>query len=201
MTVLSDTTLRARLASTTTQRIVVEPLAPDAVRPASYDVRLGETLLIRSGTRHVDPLVDDADQWSPAAWVDEAKTSWWLWPNVPYLGTTLEWIEVPDDLACQLQGISSLGRLGVSIHVTAGFVDPGWAGRITLEITVLCPTVLRPGMRIGQLVFIALDQACEVGYGDVSRNSKYFRDDKPTTSRAYEDALGSPTEGGSDVRP
>jgi dCTP deaminase len=194
MSVLSDVSLRARIGA---GRLVVDPLAADAIQPASIDVRLGDGLRIWNGHDHghghVDLRRDQADAWDACRLIaddDMAKEGgpyWWLWPGNLYLGATLERVEVPDDLLCHLHGRSSLGRLGVVIHQTAGLVDPGWRGRLTLEIAVAFPTILRPGQPIGQLTFERLTTPAERPYG-----GRYQDDAGPTPSR-----LGVPTGGAS----
>lgn len=191
MSVLSDRTLLARLEA---HSIVVEPLSENAIQPASIDVRLGERLLIWNGYDHghgtVDLTLDQSSAWEPLALISdhqapERESYFWLWPNKLYLGATLEHVEVPDDLLCQVHGRSSLARLGIVIHQQSGLVDPGWKGRLTLEITVAEPTILRPSMPIGQLTFQRLTTPCERPYGSDGLHSRYQGDCFPTPSKLF----------------
>lgn len=187
MSVLSDVSLHAQIEA---GRIVVEPLGDDAVQPASIDVRLGDTMRLWQGHHHgegtVDLLRDQTKAFEPVRLITDGEAArsdgphFWLWPNNLYLGVTLEWIEVPDDLLCHLHGRSSLGRLGIVIHQTAGLVDPGWKGHLTLEITVVAPTILRPGQPIGQLTFQRLTTRAERPYA-----GRYQGDREPTASRLH----------------
>lgn len=192
MSVLSDVSIHAQLA---TGRLVVEPLAAGAVQPASIDVRLGDLLLIWMGIDHghgtVDPLRDQAGAWEAVELIGGDAPAgmpgpyWYLWPSKLYLAATLERVGVPDDLLCHLHGRSSLGRLGIVIHQTAGLVDPGWLGVLTLEITVAEPTILRPGQPIGQLTFERLTTPCENPYGSAGLGSRYQGDAGPTPDRLF----------------
>ena len=179
--VLSDRTLRERLAAGS---IVVTPFEPDHVQPASIDLRLDERFLVFDAARGA--AIDLADP--PAELMREVKASdadpFVLHPGQFALGATLESVGVPDDLVGRLEGKSSLGRLGLLIHSTAGFIDPGFAGQITLELgnVAALPLVLRPGMRIGQISFLQMTSAAERPYGSTGLGSHYQGQSGPTRS-------------------
>lgn len=161
--------------------LTIDPFHPEAVQPASYDVRLGSTLLRWWGDT-VNPDLDQSAFWRQLPLGQDG--AWLLYPGAFYLGVTLESLAIPNDLLCHLHGRSSLGRLGIQIHTTAGLVDPGWCGKLTLEITVQAgPTRLRPGMPIGQLTFQQLVSAAADPY-----EGKYWDDVEPTPSRLYQEA-------------
>lgn len=146
--VLSDVTILELLSE---GRIVIEPLDPADVQPASVDLRLGPEALVFSGYRR--PFIDvreEMDGFAERAAVG-AEVPFILHPGEFVLGVTREWIELPGDLVARLEGKNSLGRLGLVIHSTAGFVDPGWKGRLTLELSNLSrlPVTLYRGMKIG----------------------------------------------------
>lgn len=170
--ILSDRNLKARLASGS---IVIEPLeAPDVqIQPASIDLRLGAQFRIE---------IDN----TPEGVVFDVRpgSSFRLLPGQFALASTVEWIRVPADLVARVEGRSSIGRRGVIVHATAGYVDPGFEGEITLELANLAgqPIDLLPGMRICQIVFHELSSPAERPYGP-SRGSKYNGQRGPTLSR------------------
>ena len=195
--ILSDGTLVELLAS---GRLVVDPLDASAVQPASIDVRLGgEFLVFRNHTRDViDPYDRPSDLMERVTTADGQPFV--LHPGEFVLGTTLEAIGLPDDLVARVEGKSSLGRLGLLIHATAGFVDPGWPrGQITLELSNVAtlPIRLWPGMRVGQLSFSRLDAPARRPYGSPGLASKYAGQRGPVASR-YEQRPGdgAPRESG-----
>ena len=150
--------------------------------PASIDLHLGETLLtLRSGTV-LDPECDQSDEWEPSRLGADGR--WRLDHLRPYLGVTLERVDVRDDHLGLLHGVSSLGRLFLLIHVTAGVVDPGWTGgRLTLELFPLgAPVLLRPGQRIGQITLHELTDRCTRPY-----DGRYQSDTLPQPSRSFLD--------------
>ena len=182
--ILSDRTMREELAR---GRIRVEPLADDAVQPSSIDLRLGDRIRVfrNNHIAHIDLRQDTADltevvQLTPGQ-------PFYLRPGEFALGVTEELIAVPDDLVARLDGKSSLGRLGLLIHATAGLVDPGWEGRLTLELANLAPfpITLFVGMKIGQISFIQMTTPVDVPYGDRGLSSKYQGDREPTPSRYH----------------
>lgn len=183
--ILSDGTIRSLLASGT---LIIEPLLPEQVQPASVDVRLGDEFLVfrNHSAEVIDPFERPPDLMETISVPDDH--AFVLHPGEFVLGTTLEMIGLPDDLVARVEGKSSLGRLGLLIHATAGFVDPGWSrGQITLELSNVAtlPIKLWPGMKIGQLSFHTLDAPAERPYGHPDLNSKYVGQVGPVAS-AYQ---------------
>ncbi|WP_318570241.1 dCTP deaminase [Salinigranum marinum] len=183
--ILSDTDLLARLRG---GDLVVEPLDdPDLqVQPASIDVRLGREFLEfqRANIPCIHPNSEaEVDEYVSETIVDEGN-EFILHPGDFVLGTTKERVEVPPDLVAQVEGRSSLGRLAVVVHATAGFIDPGFRGKITLELSNLgtAPVALTPGMRISQLVFTEMKSPATRPYG-TERGSKYQDQTGPQASR------------------
>lgn len=179
---LSDVTILELLAK---GAIVINPLDPDDVQPASVDLRLGDEMLVFSGYRQ--PYIDvrrGLEEFTERVPVPE-DAPFVLHPGEFVLGVTKEWIELPGDLVARLEGKSSLGRLGLVIHSTAGFVDPGWRGRLTLELSNLSrlPVTLYRGMKIGQISFLRLDRPAARRYGDAGLGSKYQGQGAPAASR------------------
>ena len=187
--VLSDRTIREELAC---GRVVIEPLDPDDIQPASVDVRLDDKVLVFRNSRrpYIDvrqPMEDLMEMVTVAE--DEP---FMLHPGEFVLASTLEHIEIPADLVARLEGKSSLGRMGLLIHSTAGYVDPGWKGHLTLELTNVAnlPITLYYGMKIGQVSFLRLTTPAERLYGSASLGSKYQGQTEPTASRGYRDFPG-----------
>jgi dCTP deaminase len=183
---LSDRSIREALAS---GGLGIEPFDPELVQPASVDLRLARTFLAfrtTSGRVSIDPK-QPAEELMETVEVGPGEPLL-LYPRQFVLGSTVERVRIPDDLVARLEGRSSLGRLGIIIHSTAGVVDPGWDGHLTLEISNLAPlaVALYPGMRIAQLSLMRLDSPAEVPYGP-ARGSKYQGDVLPTASRLYRD--------------
>lgn len=191
--VLSDGTIR-RLVDE--GRITITPWDPGMVQPASVDLRLGNSFLVFHNFRV--PAIDLADppQNLTEQVVLDDGGSFVIHPGEFVLGRTEEYVELPDDLVARIEGKSSLGRLGLIVHATAGFVDPGFKGTLTLEITNLTrvPIVLWPGKPIAQLSFMTLDQPAERPYGHPELGSHYQGQVEATESR-YE---GGPATGGRD---
>lgn len=178
MAVLSNTDLRARLALATEQRIIVEPLAEDAVQPASIDVRLGTQLLAWTGGRQVVDLAhDQSANWRLMSMLGGV---WWLEPGRLYLATTLEYVQIPVDLLAHMHGRSTNARAGIVPHQEAGLLDPGYRGRPTLEITVLMWTVVRPADPIGQLTFETLSSPADPPY-----SGRYQGDHAPAPATPF----------------
>ena len=180
--VLSDGTIR-RLVDE--ERIKIQPWDPAMVQPASVDLKLGTSF--RVFHNHRLPAIDLAQPPSGVTehvQIDE-DASFVIHPGEFVLGTTVEWVELPDDIVARIEGKSSLGRLGLIVHATAGFVDPGFSGTLTLEITNLTrvPIVLWPGKPIAQLSFMTLDQAAERPYGHPDLGSHYHGQVEATESR------------------
>ena len=180
--ILSDGTIRELLAS---GRLACEPISPDQIQPASVDVRLGRRFLVfRNHTlSSIDPFDIPADLMEPVDVAEEAPFV--LHPGEFVLGSTIERVGMPDDLVARVEGKSSLGRVGLLIHATAGFVDPGFSGQITLELSNVSPLPVKlwPGMRIGQLSFHRLDAPSQRPYGHPELGSKYVDQEGPVGSR------------------
>jgi dCTP deaminase len=180
--VLSDGTIRRLVAD---GRVVIDPWDPDMVQPASVDLRLGDSF--RVFHNHLAPAIDldrPPEHLTELIVIDPDK-SFVIHPGEFVLGATLERVELPDDVVARIEGKSSLGRLGLIVHATAGFVDPGFAGTLTLEITNLTriPIILWPGKPIAQLSFMALDRPAERPYGHPELGSHYHGQVAATESR------------------
>lgn len=181
---LSDRTMRDEIER---GRIRVEPLAEGAIQPSSIDLRLGNKMRVfrNNHISHIDLRQDTA----ALTEVIEMKPGqpFFLRPLEFALGVTLERISVPNDLVARLDGKSSLGRVGLLIHATAGLVDPGWEGRLTLELMNLAPfpITLFAGMKIGQISFEVMSTPVENPYGGSRLSSKYQGDTEPTPSRYH----------------
>ncbi len=184
--VLSDGTILQLIDS---GRIRIEPWDPALVQPASVDLRLGDSF--RVFHNHRASAIDLRDP--PSALTEEvvigADESFVIHPGEFCLGRTLEWVELPDDVVARIEGKSSIGRLGLIVHATAGFCDPGWKGTLTLELNNLTrvPIKLYPGLPIAQLSFMALDRPALRPYGSPGLGSHYQGQRAATESR-YEGA-------------
>lgn len=180
--VLSDKDIKKKLAA---GAIRIDPLVEDFIQPASVDVRLGNNFRIFRNSSHavIDPSVAQADL-TEMIEIPEGKV-FVLHPGQFALGTTLETFSLPDDILGKLEGKSTLGRLGLMIHSTAGYVDPGWSGELTLELSNVAtlPILLRPGMRIGQLSFEIMSSPVERPYGSAGLGSHYQNQRGATPSR------------------
>ena len=180
--VLSDRTIRAEIDS---GRIVIEPFDPKLIQPSSIDVRVDRRFRVFHNARY--PYIDvrqPMDDLTEAVTV-EGDRPFILHPGEFVLGQTLERVTLPNDLVARLEGKSSLGRLGLLIHSTAGFVDSGFSGNLTLELSNVAnlPITIYHGMPIGQISFMRMDGPVERGYG--SRGNKYQGQTEPTPSRFY----------------
>lgn len=180
--VLSDGTIRRLVAD---GAIKVDPWDDEMVQPASIDLRLGHSF--RVFHNHRASAIDLKD---PPRNLTEQVTiaddePFLIHPGEFVLGRTLEWVELPDDLVARIEGKSSIGRLGLIVHATAGFVDPGWKGTLTLEITNLTriPIKLWASLPIAQLSFMTLDRAAERPYGHPELGSHYHGQVEATESR------------------
>ena len=191
--ILSDVDIRKALAS---GRIEIEPFDPDCVQPSSVDLHVDSQFRVFANSRY--PYIDVHKPMPDLTELVEVKEDdpFILHPGEFVLGSTLERVALPDDLVARLEGKSSLGRLGLLIHSTAGYVDPGWDGYLTLELSNVAnlPITLYPGMKIGQISFFRLTTAAEVPYGSKATRSKYQGQRGPTASRFFEEFSG-PTEG------
>ena len=184
--VLSDRTIKQMLDQ---GRIVVDPLGVNCIQPASIDVHLDRQLLVfRNSRRPYIDVREDMNDLTELLTIDDDRP-FMLHPGEFVLGSTLEHIELPDDLVARLEGKSSLGRVGLLIHSTAGYVDPGWKGHLTLELSNVAnlPITLYRGMKIGQISYAQLSSAADRPYGTPGLGSKYQGQLQPTASRVYED--------------
>jgi dCTP deaminase len=184
LTVLSDRSIRDEIQK---GRIVIHPLADVAIQPASVDLRLGAKL--RVFQRHLLQAIDvkqEMPHLTELVTIDELNP-FILHPGEFALGVTLETVQLPDDIVGRLDGKSSLGRLGLVVHSTAGFVDPGWKGHLTLELSNLAnlPITLYAGMKVSQISFMQLTTSAENPYGSTALGSKYQDQDEPTASKYY----------------
>lgn len=181
---LSDGDLRKELES---GRLGLDPFDEAMIQPSSIDVRLDRFFRVFNNTKytHIDPSRQQDDLTSLVEAAGEEPFV--LHPGEFVLGSTFETVALPDDLAGRLEGKSSLGRLGLLTHSTAGFIDPGFSGHITLELSNVAnlPITLWPGMKIGQLCLFRLTSAAENPYGSKAAGSRYQGQRGPTPSRAY----------------
>ena len=185
--ILSDRTLREQLAA---GRIVIDPLDESLIQPSSIDVRISNLFRVfRNHTRGViDVKLDMVDLTELIEIPEASEEPFILHPGEFVLGSTLERIGVPDDLVGRVEGKSSLGRLGLLIHSTAGFIDAGFDGHITLELANVAslPITLYPGMKIGQVSFMQMTTPADQPYGTGASGSKYQGQRGPTPSRYFE---------------
>ncbi len=181
--VLSDGTIRRLVEE---GRIGIEPWDPSLVQPASVDLRLGTSFRVfhNHRTTAID-LRDPPTNLTEHVTVEDPGGSFVIHPGEFVLGVTEERVALPADVVARIEGKSSLGRLGLIVHATAGFVDPGFEGTLTLEITNLTrvPIKLYPGLPIAQLSFMALDRPAELPYGHPELGSHYHGQVEPTESR------------------
>jgi dCTP deaminase len=182
--ILSDVTIRKELAA---GRIVIEPLDEAAIQPSSVDLRIDRYFRVfrNDTTPFIDPKEPQEDL-TELVEIPDGK-SFILHPAEFVLASTLERVRLPDDLAARLDGKSSLGRLGLLTHATAGFVDAGWDGHLTLELSNVAtlPIAIYPGMKIGQISFFQMTTSAEYPYGSDATGSKYQGQRGPTPSRYY----------------
>jgi dCTP deaminase len=182
---LSDRDIRSEIDGA---RVVLDPWDPAMIQPSSVDVRLDKFFRLFDNHKYpvIDPAADQPDL-TRLVEVDPAE-GFVLHPGEFVLGSTLETITLPDDLAARVEGKSSLGRLGLLTHATAGFVDPGFSGHVTLELSNVAtlPIMLWPGMKIGQLCFIRLSSPAENPYGSAKYGSHYQGQRGPTASRSFQ---------------
>ncbi|WP_104191742.1 dCTP deaminase [Cryobacterium sp. Y82] len=182
---LSDRDIKAELNA---GRIGLEPLDPAMIQPSSIDVRLDR--LFRLFDNHKYAYIDPAEDQPELTHLIETKPDepFILHPGEFVLGATYEQVTLPDDVAARLEGKSSLGRLGLLTHSTAGFIDPGFSGHVTLELSNVAtlPIKLWPGMKIGQLCFFQLSSPAEKPYGSSEYGSRYQGQRGPTASRSFQ---------------
>jgi dCTP deaminase len=182
---LSDRDIRAELDA---GRIGLDPLDRGMIQPSSMDVRLDR--FFRLFDNHKYPFIDPAEDQPELTRLIEVdgERPFILHPGEFVLGSTFELISLPDDIAARLEGKSSLGRLGLLTHSTAGFIDPGFSGHVTLELSNVAtlPIKLWPGMKIGQLCFFRLSSPAEKPYGSKDYSSRYQGQRGPTASRSFQ---------------
>lgn len=182
--ILADRTIRELVAA---GRLAIEPFDHDCVQPASVDVRLGTEFRVMRNNRvtHIDPRVaNDALMDTVQVPADEPFV---LHPGEFALAVTYERVRLPNYIVGRLEGKSSLGRLGLLVHSTAGYVDPGWDGALTLELSNVAnlPIALYEGMKVSQLSFLMLTEPAKHAYGSKEAGSKYQGQEGPTPSRYY----------------
>jgi dCTP deaminase len=184
--VLSDRTIKELLNA---GRLRVDPFDALAIQPSSLDIRLDRRFRVfhRSRYTHIDPRLEQPDLTELVTIPD--GEAFVLQPGEFCLGNTWEEIQLPDDVVGRLEGRSSLGRLGLVIHSTAGYVDPGFRGHLTLELSnaASLPILLYPRMKIGQLSFLQMTTPADRPYGSSPLRSKYQGQNEPTASRIHLD--------------
>jgi dCTP deaminase len=182
--ILSDRDIREHIES---GRITIDPFDPSCVQPSSVDLHVDDQFRVFANSRY--PFIDVREEMPDLTELVQVKPDepFILHPGEFVLGSTLERVRIPDDLVARLEGKSSLGRLGLLIHSTAGYVDPGWDGYLTLELSNVAnlPITLYPGMKIGQISFFRLTSPAETPYGGAG--SKYQGQRGPTASRFFQD--------------
>jgi len=183
--VLSDRTIRRLIDE---GRIGVEPYDAGLMQPSSLDVRVDRFFRVFRNSRY--PYIDVKTEQEELTELVEVQQEepFILHPGEFVLGSTLERITLPDDLVARLEGKSSLGRLGLLIHSTAGFIDAGWDGHVTLELSNVAnlPITIYPAMKIGQISFVQLSEPAEHPYGSAGIGSKYQGQRGPTPSRYWQ---------------
>ena len=181
---LSDRDIRAEIAA---GRVGCEPFTESMIQPSSVDVRLDKFFRVFENHKYsvIDPSMEQAELTREV--ITEGDEPFILHPGEFVLASTYEVITLPDDIAGRLEGKSSLGRLGLLTHSTAGFIDPGFSGHITLELSNVAnlPVKLFPGMKIGQLCLIRLSSPAEHPYGSEKYGSRYQGQRGPTASRSF----------------
>ena len=186
MSVLSDRDIRAAMQA---GRVRVDPYDPSCLQPSSVDLHLDREFRVFRNNRY--PYIDVRQAQPDLTEIVsiEDDEPFILHPGEFVLGQTLEWVELPDDLVARLEGKSSLGRLGLLIHSTAGYVDPGWKGNLTLELSNVAnlPIALYFGMKVGQISFFRMSSPVERPYGSKELGSKYQGQSQPTASEYYRD--------------
>jgi dCTP deaminase len=181
---LSDRDILTELDS---GRVQLDPLSRDMIQPSSIDVRLDKFFRVFDNHKypHIDPAADQSDLTREVEVTSDE--TFVLHPGEFVLGSTYEVVSLPDDIAARLEGKSSLGRLGLLTHSTAGFIDPGFSGHVTLELANVAtlPIKLYPGMKIGQLCFFRLSSPADNPYGSAKYGSRYQGQRGPTPSRSH----------------
>ncbi len=182
---LSDRDIRTQIDA---GRVRLDPYDAGLIQPSSIDMRMDRYFRLFDNHKYpfIDPAADQPDL-TRLVEVDPGE-SFVLHPGEFVLGSTYETVTLPDDIAARVEGKSSLGRLGLLTHATAGFVDPGFSGHVTLELSNVAtlPIVLHPGMKIGQLCFFQLSSPAESPYGSARHGSHYQGQRGPTASRSHQ---------------
>jgi dCTP deaminase len=191
--ILSDRSIREEIAL---GRVEIDPFDDASVQPSSVDLHVDRTFRTFHNARY--PFIDVKKEMPGLTELVEVEGDhpFILHPGEFVLGSTVERVRLPDDLVARLEGKSSLGRLGLLIHSTAGYVDPGWDGYLTLELSNVAnlPITIYPSMKIGQISFFRLTSEAEHPYGTEARGSKYQGQRGPTASRFFEEfTAGDPT--------
>jgi dCTP deaminase len=190
MSVLSDRDIRGALEA---GRVRIDPYDATCLQPSSVDLHLDREFRVFRNNRYafIDVRAPQPDLTELVSVADDEPFI--LHPGEFVLGQTSEWVELPDDLVARLEGKSSLGRLGLLIHSTAGYVDPGWKGNLTLELSNVAnlPIALYTGMKIGQISFFKMSSQVERPYGSKELGSKYQGQSTPTASESYRDFEGT----------
>ena len=182
--ILSDRDIRAHIES---GRITIDPFDPASVQPSSVDLHVDSQFRVFANSRY--PFIDVREEMPDLTELVEVKPDepFILHPGEFVLGSTLERVAIPDDLVARLEGKSSLGRLGLLIHSTAGYVDPGWDGYLTLELSNVAnlPITIYPEMKIGQISFMQMTEPATTPYGSSAIGSKYKGQKGPTASKYW----------------
>ncbi len=183
--ILSDRSIREEIEA---GRILIDPLGGDAVQPSSVDLHVDRyfRVFLNHSARVID-VKESQEDLTELLKIDDEE-AFILHPGEFVLGSTAERVRLPDDLVARLDGKSSLGRLGLLVHATAGWVDPGWDGHLTLELrnVATLPITIYPGMKIGQISFVRMTTPADTPYGSREIGSKYQGQEGPTPSRYYE---------------
>jgi dCTP deaminase len=192
---LSDRDIRSEIDS---GRVRIDPFEPTLVQPSSIDVRLDRFFRVFENHKypHIDPSVEQPDLTRLVE--TDGEEAFILHPGEFVLASTYEVVTLPDDIASRLEGKSSLGRLGLLTHSTAGFIDPGFSGHVTLELSNVAtlPIKLYPGMKIGQLCMFRLTSPSERPYGSAAYGSRYQGQRGPTPSRSHQNFARTRIVGG-----
>jgi len=187
--ILSDRSIREEI---TAGRIVIDPFDESCIQPSSVDLHVDRSFRVFANSRYA--FIDVKSEMTDLTELVEVTDGepFILHPGEFVLGSTLERVVLPDDLVARLEGKSSLGRLGLLIHSTAGYVDPGWDGYLTLELSNVAnlPITIYPRMKIGQISFFRLTTAADMPYGSKKTRSKYQGQRGPTASRFFEEFAG-----------
>jgi dCTP deaminase len=188
--ILSDVTIREEIKA---GRIQIDPFDESCIQPSSVDLHVDAQFRVFANSRY--PYIDVRREMPDLTELVEVVEGdpFILHPGEFVLGSTLERVGIPDDMVARLEGKSSLGRLGLLIHSTAGYVDPGWDGYLTLELSNVAnlPITIYPAMKIGQISFFRLSTPAERPYGSSQTKSKYQGQRGPTASRFFEEFRGS----------